>query len=196
MISHSLITPPLVEPVTLVEAKAHARVSHDDDDALLTGLLRAARQWCEHYTRRAFIAQSWALSLSTSPSKRFVELPRAPALGVTSVYLYDEEDVAILWDAANYYVDVGGDPARLVLREGAVWPALIRDVGGMVIEYTAGYGADGVSVPHGIKLAILQLVTHWYEHRGEAITGEAIVKTPLTIEALLAPYRALRLGIA
>ncbi|MFA6280379.1 MAG: head-tail connector protein [Bdellovibrionales bacterium] len=195
MISHILITPPLVEPVTLAEVKAHARITQDDDDALLEGLLRAARQWCEHYTRRAFIAQSWALSLSASPSKRFVELPRAPALGVSHVYLYDEEDAASLWDAANYYVDVGSDSARLVLREGASWPTLTRDVGGMVIEYTAGYGADGTNVPDGIKLAILQLATHWYEHRGEAITGETIAKTPLTIEALLAPYRALRLGV-
>ncbi|HAX90912.1 MAG TPA: hypothetical protein DCY07_01725 [Rhodospirillaceae bacterium] len=195
MISHILVAPPATEPVTLAAMKAHARISHDSDDVLLEGLLRAARQWCEHFTRRAFITQSWALSVSCPREKRAITLPRAPVLGVTYVHLYDEDDVATLWDESHYYVDSAGHPAHLVLRDGMSWPTLTRSAGGMVIEYTAGYGSDGARVPDGIKLAIMQLATHWYEHRGEAITGETITKTPMTIEALLMPYRTIGLGV-
>ena len=122
MISHILITPPAVEPVTVETMKAHAKVSHSSDDALLVGLVRAARQWCEHYTRRAFITQSWALSIDCPSRKRSINLPRGPVLGVTCVHVYNEDDEATLWGDDNYYVGPVASPTQLVLRRGASWP--------------------------------------------------------------------------
>jgi uncharacterized phiE125 gp8 family phage protein len=196
MLSHILITPPATEPVTLAELKAHARITGTQDDTLLTGLLKAARQWCEHYTRRAFIHQVWELALSAAPSKESVNLPRAPLAEILSVRLYDEEDQPTDWISNNYYADTLAQPGRLVLRDGAVWPDFARCANGMVITYRAGYGDSAENVPEAIKLAIKQLALHWYEYRGEAINTTMIAAAPLTIEALLHDFRLYSMGVA
>ena len=63
-----LITPPAVEPVTLDEAKLHARVEYPDQDALVTSLIVAARRYCETCLRAALITQQWVLMLDSFPS--------------------------------------------------------------------------------------------------------------------------------
>ncbi len=51
-----ITTEPLVEPISLIEAKLHLRVSTTADDALITQLIRAARIYCENYQGRPYIA--------------------------------------------------------------------------------------------------------------------------------------------
>lgn len=209
MRSLKLVTPPAVEPVTLAEAKQQARIDVSDDDAFIAALIVAARQWAEQYTGRAFIAQVWQLWLDDAPGGgeelafgvsdlsrgacRHILLPRAPLLSVDSVQTYDESDVAPVWDSANYHVDMAHEPGRLALRAGAVWPTLTRAVNGLMVQYTAGYGADASSAPEAIKAAIQQLVAHWHEHRGEA-SSDALQMAPLTVRAVLDPYRLRSLG--
>src|SRR5687767_2465071 len=76
--SLSLITPPEQEPITFDEAKAHCRVDVDDDDALISGLIVAARQHVENVTGRQLIAAEWALKLDCWPC--WIDVPRAPLL--------------------------------------------------------------------------------------------------------------------
>ena len=218
MTSFSLLTPPAVEPVVLADAKAQARIDTTADDALVSTLIVAARQWAERYTGRAFITQSWQVGLDAGGlgtqawwdgvregpvtcmgAGAFVVLPRPPLISVVSITAFDDSDVGTVWPSGNYYVDNVREPGRVVLRTGAVWPLSTRRANGIVIQYTAGYGADGSAVPEAIKLAIKQLVAHWYENRGEAaIAGSGhrgVRMVPVVIEALLEPYRVQRLGV-
>ncbi len=188
----TILTQPSIEPDTLAELKAQARVDANTEDTLLQGLVVAARQWAERYTGRAFITQSWRLAFDRPPEKRFVLVPRPPLLAVTQVQSYDDNNNATLWNASNYYVDTLPEPGRLVLRQGGAWPDPGRFVNGLQIDYTAGYGPSANFVPEPIKLAIKQLATHWYAHRGEAVVvgAQAVAKhVPLLIQALLDPYR-------
>ncbi|MDR3450740.1 MAG: head-tail connector protein [Alphaproteobacteria bacterium] len=210
MTSFSLVMPPSVEPVLLADAKQQARIDTSADDALVTALITAARQWAEKYTGRAFITQTWQLTLDLWPGAsehywdgmrqgpvtaldqvNYISLPKAPLQSVTSVNYYDNADNATLWNAGNYFVDSVREPGRLALRLGAVWPVPSRLSNGIVITYVAGYGNDGTSVPEPIKTAIRQLVAHWYEYRGEAAVTRATDATmaPMVIQALLDPYR-------
>ena len=188
MTSFVLQTPPALEPVTLAEFKTHARIDSTGDDTLATGLIAAARQWVEQYTHRALITQTWRLWLDAPTATNFIRLPQSPVLAVTSVQYFDDADNATVWSIGNYFVDLASQPARLALRNGAVWPSPIRCTNGLMIEYSAGYGATAAAVPEALKLAIKQIAAHWYEHRGEASAPDAEL-LPLTALAILAPYR-------
>lgn len=59
---------PATEPVSLIEAKEHLRVDWDSDDALISALISAAREFAESICRRVFITQSWKLVLDGFPS--------------------------------------------------------------------------------------------------------------------------------
>ncbi len=209
MPSLELTVPPASEPLTLAEAKLHARIDGDADDTLVSCLIAAARQWAEGYTGRAFLTQTWRMWRDAWPAARsegvaFVTLARPPLISVASVQLFDEADAATVWPASSYFVDTAREPGRLALRSGAGWPSVSRAANGIMIEYAAGYGSDPELVPGPIKTAILQLVAHWYEHRGEAggMAGEArglagafnAVNVPMVIQALLDPYRVRGLG--
>ena len=65
------IAEPAVEPITLTEAKNHLRVSEPDDDALIAGLISAARMAAENICRRAFVTQQWELVIDSFPRRMF-----------------------------------------------------------------------------------------------------------------------------
>ena len=63
----TLITGPIDEPITLAEAKAHLRVTIDNEDDLITRLIKGARESFERETGR---------QLLTAAMKRARELAR------------------------------------------------------------------------------------------------------------------------
>ncbi len=194
MKTSKLLIPPAVEPVTLEEMKAHARITDNAEDVLLSALIVAARQWCEAYTRRAFIKQTWAQYISARPLGDRIELIRPPLIDVVAVRTYDDADQETIWFDGNYFVDASSEPALLVLRNGKTWADFERAANGMVIEYQAGYGPAPSDVPEVARLAIKQLALHWYEHRGEAVVEGSAAKVPLIIESLLQPLRLISMG--
>jgi len=70
----NLLAPPTASPVSVADAKAHSRIFIDIDDSLVAGYLWTAMIACEDRTQRAFMPQSWELSLEQWPG-------RTPALG-------------------------------------------------------------------------------------------------------------------
>jgi hypothetical protein len=59
--------PPVCDPVDLATVKAHLRLITDDDDALITGYIKAASRYCEDFTGRSFINKGYAQYLDTFP---------------------------------------------------------------------------------------------------------------------------------
>lgn len=161
------LTAPTDEPVTIAEAKLHARIDDDIDNALVASLIKTAREMAEAYTRRAFITQTWQLFMDAFPAESFIDLPRPPLVSVAHVKTYTDADVAATMSASDYYVDTVSEPARLVLRDGKSWPDVGRVANGVEIQFTAGYGGPDV-VPGSIKTGALHLVAWLYEHRGDA----------------------------
>jgi hypothetical protein len=60
----SLAVPPVGEPLMLAEAKLHLRVDLNDDDALITALISAARGQVEFLTGQRLMTQTWELELA------------------------------------------------------------------------------------------------------------------------------------
>jgi len=68
----AVVTQPTVEPITLDEAKLHLRVTDTNDDAYITGLITAARQYLEKTLNRCFCTQTLRMMLDSFP-----DLPNA-----------------------------------------------------------------------------------------------------------------------
>jgi len=196
-------TPPAIEPLTLDETKTFLRVDQNNDDALISALITAARMFCESYTGRSLITRSYSLFLDRWPGACFVphfrperrrlhftastvELPYPPLLSVTQVNIYAADNSTTVFDAANYYVDTAGAPGRVVLTQGAVPPLPGRVANGIEIQYTAGYGATEDDVPALLRQGMLQLIAHLYEHRGDS-PDEALLASGAA--AVFQPYR-------
>ena len=184
-----LTTPPALEPVSLAEAKAHLRVGHADEDGTIGKLIVAARRQAEAQTGLALISQGWSHFRDDWPEDGTVELPLAPVIALDTVKVFGEDDTAAMIDPAHYYVDRLSRPARLLLRGSRVWARPGRIGNGIEIALTAGFGTIATDVPEQLRQAILQLVAHWYEHRGNGEDAAA----PLAVADLFAAFRARRL---
>lgn len=181
---------PAEEPVTLAEAKAYLRLDGTEEDALVTALVTAARAMLEAETRRAFVTQGWRLALDRWP-KREIALPLAPVAAVEAVTvatLGGEETL----DAAQYEADLAHEPPRLLLKRDTALPQPALLAGGIAIDFRAGYGA-AADVPAPLRQAILMLVAHWFETRAPIAFGLGPADIPMTVAALVAPYRRIRL---
>jgi uncharacterized phiE125 gp8 family phage protein len=211
-LSTQLISAPTVEPVTLALAKLHLRVDFPDDDLLITGLITAARQYCEKRTNRAFFNQTWMRTLdyfplygrveaSRSPSERdtwpygtwywdrvTIELPHNRVASVTSITYLDSNGDRQTLPSDSYNVDTTSIPARITPAQGLFWPILNNYIPGSVeITYVASSYGDGTEVnkcPLTIVQAMLLLIGHWYQNR-EAASVLNLKNLPLAVDALL-----------
>jgi len=158
-----LITPPTTEPVSVETAKLFLRVDDTSDDALITSLIKAAREKGEELSRRAFITQTWEVTMDEWPHELEIELLRPPLQSVTSVKYIDIDDVEHTVDFSTYYAVTKSEPGELVFK--TLQSSSLRREGAVTVRFVAGYGSAASDVPERIKSAIMSLVAHWYENR-------------------------------
>lgn len=178
-----VVTPP--EPVvTLSEAKAHLRVRHSDEDALIEAYISAATAHIDGpdgWLGRALGDQ--VLEAYADFFRDCMRLPFGPVIEVVSVkYLAGTGDeVTVL-------------PTEYELRGwllgaafGKRWPSVLSHPEAVRIQYRAGY-AD---LPPPIRAAILLMVGDLYLNRETASIGAAASQIPMstTVTNLLSPYR-------
>jgi uncharacterized phiE125 gp8 family phage protein len=183
-----VLSAPLVEPVTLAEAKAYLRVEHDDDDDVIAALIAGARVHVEAQIRRALITQSWRLIRDAWPADGRMTVLPAPLQALTAARVYRLDGSTQAIDPQAFVVDTASAPARLSFASGAP-PAPGRPFGGIELDIDVGYGDEPSDVPADLRQAIRTLVAHWYENRGVIALGESVAVLPQQVAALLAPYR-------
>lgn len=185
-----LHTPPAVEPISVEEAKSHARIDIDADDTLLGDYIAAAREWAERYTRRQFCTATWEWTLDRFPCSSLQALlaPRPPLASVSEIRYVDQDGATQVWDAGEYQVDARSEPGRILPAYGHTWPATRAQLAAVTITFVAGYG-DADDVPQALRTAVRMLVSHQYETREPIVTGTIVATVPLGVEALLRAYR-------
>jgi uncharacterized phiE125 gp8 family phage protein len=175
------VSGPAVEPVSTAEAKLFLRVDHTTEDPLIASLIVAAREAVEAFTARALITRRvretrdrWDARADGS-----LRLALAPVAAVHAVRAVS---------ADGSFVTVG---ETVRIEDDRIWlaapvsPAL--PVGGVEIEYDAGYGAMATHPPAGLRQAVLLAVAALYEHRDGDSAALAAART------LAAPYARVRL---
>ena len=192
---------PAVEPVTLIEAKAHLRVDSSDEDSTISMLITAARIHVERYTRRSLIYTAHRILLDTWPYD--IELPRSPgveaaantvtgiAYATPRIRYYDQDGTqqTLTYAGEDFDALVNDNPPRLVLYPDTTWPSLQTALrGGIEVDWIAGYGSTAVSVPAPLRLAIRMLVSHWFEQR-EAVAPGSMTTVPMAVESILMSFQ-------
>ncbi|MEL6371498.1 MAG: head-tail connector protein [Pseudomonadota bacterium] len=184
--SLTLITPPVSEPVSLDDLKAHLRVTEPVEDSLIAGLGRAARQALEARFEIAIMSQVWRLSLDCPPAT-VISLPVAPLVSVSEVSLTLNDGTVTVFDPSAYDVDPGFS-GRICLKAPHGYSAKL---GALKVDFVAGWPSLA-QVPEPIVLAIKILAAHFYEHREEAGT-DRFFTSPQSLSTLMAPYRRVHL---
>lgn len=159
-----LITPPVAPAVSLADARVAARLDGTALDAELERVVRAYTEEAEHITGRAFITQTWLLTLERFPDE--IELPKPPLVSAAHVKYYDTDGVQQTPASAEYLVDLTGEPGRILLAPGNQWPCTYPRTNAVEVQFTCGYGATDASVPDGIKGYILAKVQEHFAPPG------------------------------
>lgn len=164
-----LVTAPTVEPVSLDEAKAFARIDNTADDVLVSGLITAARQYAETYTRRQFCTATWKMSLDSfytgpvsgayddlrltqpqaigatpfgSPGYRWltaIRIPVPPLQSVTSLTYVDTDGNTQTLASSQYIVDTNSETGRITSAFSTPWPYTRSVINAVNITFVAGY---------------------------------------------------------
>lgn len=187
-----LVAGPAVEPISLEEMKAHLRIDDDAEDALITGLVQAARVMVEGISRRILIEQRWRVMLDAWPPGGEIRLPLSPLIAVDDIQVFDKAGTATDIAADLIDSDAARDPPRVIVRTP---PQPGKPRNGISIALRAGYGATPESVPSTLRLAVKLIAARWYAHRGDEDSGQAPSPETVSAEALalIAPFRRARL---
>lgn len=175
---------PAATPVSLAEAKAHLRVDHGDEDALITSLIAAATDHLDGWSGvlgRALVTQTWRQDFPSWADA--LRLPLAPVQ--SAVVAYDDEngDEQTLSSGWSLLTDARG--SYIARNAGVEWPRLGNAPASVRVTFVAGYGA-AAAVPAPIKSAILLIVGGLYQNREDKVRG---VAENQAVSALLTPYR-------
>lgn len=152
-----VISEPVVEPISLEEAKLHLRVTDNDSDLIIESMIIQARQFCENYQNRKYITQTLELVLNSFPNENYIPfMSCSPVQNIQSVKFYDTETQEHTFDSNNYIIDKDSFVNRVVLGYCKLWPLIpLQPANAVRIRFTAGYGDYASDVPATVKWAMI-----------------------------------------
>ena len=165
----SLVTSPVVEPISLPEAKAHLRIDGSDSDNEIVSMIAAARAQLENVTRRRFVQQTWDYTLPRFPSGD-IYLPTQPVSSITSVNYVNGSGVSTPFTDFTLISD--GPRSRVVPDYNVSWPTTREHGNAVTVRFVTGYEPSTDSpqdltknIPADIKSAMKIIISDMYENR-------------------------------
>jgi|ERR1039458_669798 hypothetical protein len=139
---------------------------------------------------------------------QMIKLYYPPAIEVQGIdYTDTNGENQTLEQDVDFLLDNIWEPARIFPMPGQMWPPCLYVPNAVRIRFTAGFG-DALSVdpapvdgeipqgcgsqpmPSRVQVAILQLVSHWYENREAAMAG-GMKEMPNHVQMLLWSMRVM-----
>jgi len=170
------------EPVSLAEAKEHARIEIDTEDTMIARLISGSRKWAETWTKRRYIQHEFKVTYDSSEICNPLKLEQGSKIAsVSEIKTFDNDDAETTHPAADYRISNN----RIILLDG-INDAVKREFDAMTVTYTTVQ--EGVDLD-AVKEAILLIVTHWYENREEASIDTVLKNIPAGAKAALADQK-------
>lgn len=158
-----------VLPVSLTVAKAYLSIAVLDtsNDALITSLLKAARDFFEGLTNRSLTEITYKTYRDNFRNRCF-EIRKKPLISVTSVKYYDEDDTLQTINNANYYTQFTSGYSFIVFKDNFSIPSLSDDIGWPIeIIFKSGYTNSADNLPEDIANGLKAHVAYMFENRGD-----------------------------
>jgi uncharacterized phiE125 gp8 family phage protein len=193
----TLVTGPLRLPLDVEETKDFLVETGADQEGVIGRLIQAAVKYAEERTARKFIAQIWDITYDRFPAwNGELLLPFAPLSSVTSISYNDPDGTPTVLASTSYTVDAGALSPRIVPTFNENWPDTRGHINDVTVRAVFGYGVEPEDVPEEIKLPLLQVVMHLYEHRSAGVVGSTGIvgfegAVP-ALDAILGPLRLRR----
>lgn len=167
------LSPPPTGPVTLAAAKTFLRIDHADEDDFIGDLIDVAARQIEARCGVSLITRPQRLTKPTNGAG--VYLNRYPVISIEAV---ERDGVALPIDA-----NLRARPVLVrVQRSG-------DGSGDVQVDFTAGFGSSPEDIPTPLRQGVLLLLAHLYEYRN----GDGPPGFPMMVDALIQPYRGIRL---
>lgn len=142
------LQPPRATPISLADARLHARASTDDDELLLR-CLRGAVSFVEGYTWKALVGQQLRETFDTFYAGGAISgalpLGRNPVQQVSQLQYVDADGVTQVLSTSAYQVKQAGG-AVVLPAYNTSWPTTRDELERVAITYRAGYLEPVVSV--------------------------------------------------
>jgi len=166
--------------MTVDEAKAYLRITHDAEDAAIGAMVSAAQGLCEAFIGQRLIAADLSATIAGDGCWR--ALPARPVRAITDAALIAPDGSSTPIDADGYAIDI--DPA------GVGWVRATRPTAGawLRINYRAGIADDAAGVPAAIAQGVTRLAAHLYAAR------EGAQAPPAAVTALWRPFRVMAMA--
>lgn len=151
-----LVTPPVGEPLHLLDALAHIKQDQGIDDAHVAATITSARKIAENRTWRQLLGARYAQVLDSFPGigqfgvpwgKAYtrpgnaIYLERAPIQVVESITYLAMDGSTQTVDPATYTVDYTSEPCRITPVFGKIWPIPLPQIGAVSVKFIAGFAA-------------------------------------------------------
>lgn len=169
---------PILEPITLEEAKAQLRLTSAQtyDDVYISSLISVARDRAENYTNRYFSTQKVRIITSELPENDYIYLPHKQNFSVDRVSYIDENNQEIVINQQD--IAFNQDLNSIFSLN---WPSYYKKI---IIDVTTMSPVE----MRAAKQAMLMMITDMYELRTESIVGTSAAENP-AVTAMLYPYR-------
>ncbi len=173
-------------PVLLSEARDFLKISQQDEDAIITSYIRAATDACESFIGRKLIKQQWQLTFNDW-NDGVIQIPLSPILTIDKIEYWNAGAFQEI-TATNYLLDDTSYQAKILPQLHYQWPDPARNIAGIRITVSAGFGEGQNDIPHDIRQGLLHWVAAVYDG-GEHIKNQSTA----IAEKLWQPYRCVAL---
>ncbi len=183
-LKYEIVTQPAVEPVLYSDLYDWLRLLSFDDRNLTVALETVGRMYVEQRTRQTLITTVFNLWLDFFPTT--IIIPARPLQTVNFISYIDGNNATQTLDPSRYLVDAKGPRPTIIPPLGSFFPiAKVQQPNAVQINFTAGFGSTGASVPAPFLLMIKQWCSLNYDNRQAIVMGKTPAAVPHTFDALL-----------
>lgn len=167
-IEYSIVSQTNELPLTLTEVKSHLRIDFTNDDTYLTHLIKVASSFFEEMTGRSLITKTYKTYLDKFPQYNVgIKIRKSKLQSIVSIQYY-LNNVLTNYTSQNYYYNDSTGFSEIFLKVNNFYPNEIDEIkNSVVINFTAGYGANETSIPANIKQSLLMFIADCYMNRGD-----------------------------